>query len=297
MPLLTDMWRCAIARAPVEKLITGGLSGVDLIWLPKMRPFTFRADPFGMWQGDQLYIYAEGYDYRDRIGRIDLLVYDKELRFLTSQVVLKEPWHLSYPFLFEVNGDVWMLPEAFRSGTLTLYRARHFPGDWEPVCEIPLDGPAIDATPVYYHGKWWLFYSPSTSKEAKISHLHVAFADQLEGPWKLHPLNPIRVDRASARPGGRPVVMDDRIILPVQDCRNTYGGAIRWLEIDRLDEKSFQARDRSGLMPIPDMAPYIDGLHSVSGCGPVTLIDAKKIVASLHGLTIHARHWLGKAVR
>ena len=116
--------------------------------------------------------------------------------------------------VFEAEGDTWMLPEAYKSGTLTLYRARSFPDDWEAVCSIPLDSPAIDATPLWHGGRWWLFYSPSHDALARRSNLHVAWSDRLTGPWHLHPLNPVRADLASARPGGRPMVWGGAIILP-----------------------------------------------------------------------------------
>lgn len=100
-------------------------------------------------------------------------------------------------------------------------------------CRLSLDCVPVDASILRHEGCWWLFYSPATSKVSKISHLHVAWADSLCGPWTPHPGNPVRIDRGSARPGGTPVVINGRIMLPVQDCATTYGGALRPLWIDR----------------------------------------------------------------
>ena len=284
-----DIWRCAIARQPIDDVMRDGLDPATLSWLPDMPSFSFRADPFGLWRDGRLTVFAEAFDYRTRIGHVDALVYDADLNLLECGTALRTAWHLSYPFVFEAEGATWMLPEAYRSGTLTLYRASAFPFAWEPVCDIPLDGPAIDATPLFHDGKWWLFYAPSADKAARTSHLHVAWAERLTGPWHLHPLNPVRISAASTRPGGTPRVSDEGIILPVQDCRRTYGGAIRELVIRTLDTTHFEAEDRDGLAAPDWMAPFTHGLHTIAAAGPFTLVDVKDMQGSLRASAVGLR--------
>jgi hypothetical protein len=85
------------------------------------------------------------------------------------------PHHLSYPFIIEHEGQIYMLPEAYESGRLTLYRAKEFPGGWEPVCDL-LDQPAIDASVTHHNGLWWMFYTlPGPNRHAE-SALYVASA-------------------------------------------------------------------------------------------------------------------------
>lgn len=292
-----DIWRCAIVRQSAGALLRDGIDPAAVVWLPDMRPLAFRADPFGMWRDGKLHVFAEAFDYRSRVGHIDVLTYDGELKLLDCRTALRAPWHLSYPFVFEADGETWMLPEAYKSGTLTLYRARDFPSVWEPVCDIPLDGGAIDATPLYHGGKWWLFYAPSADKAARRSHLHVAWSDHLTGPWRLHPLNPVRVDLASSRPGGTPIVRDGVIVLPVQDCRQTYGGALRLLTITELSETRFEASDAAGPTAPAWMAPFTAGFHTLAPVGPVTLIDFKRTTNSLYDHGIRVRGIVRRALR
>ncbi|MCB8875188.1 glucosamine inositolphosphorylceramide transferase family protein [Acidisoma silvae] len=287
-----DLWRIAIINRPLTAILAEGFDESDVTWAPAMPAQSFRADPFGLWRDGHLHVFAEGFSYRDRRGYIDLLIYDANLTLRDSRTVLREPWHLSYPFVFEAGGETWMLPEAFQSGTLTLYRAKRFPDQWEPACQIPLDGAAIDATPFFWQGRWWLFYAPSHSKAAKQSHLHIAYADRLTGPWQVHPGNPVHISNASARPGGTPIVQGGSIILPVQDCRGTYGAAIRLLEISQMDERSFVAKDRDGLQAPAWMEPYTDGLHTLSAVGGMTLLDVKRMDASLSAKTSRLYHIL-----
>ncbi len=276
-----DLWRCAIVEQSAAAIVRDGLDAARVTWLPDMPPGTFRADPFGLWRDGMLYVFAEAFDYRTHVGHVEVLVYDSSLTLLHGQAVLRKPWHLSYPFVFEAEGDTWLLPEAYQSGTLTLYRARRFPLEWEAVCDIPLDGPAIDATPFFHAGRWWLFYTPSHSRAARRGHLHVAWAERLTGPWWLHPGNPVRVDPASARPGGTVRREGAGLVLPVQDSRTTYGGAIRELHVATLDETGFNATDRPGITAPAWMAPFTAGLHTMATAGDVTLIDVKRMDASL----------------
>lgn len=296
MPRRTDIWRTGIVRAPVAEILARGtLDDLPILWLPPGPAFTFLADPFGLWRDGRLHLFVEAYDYRDRIGRIDVLRFDRDLALIDRQTCLSEPWHLSYPFVFEADGETWMLPEAHRSGLLSLYRATDFPLGWEMVACLPLDTAAVDATPLFFAGRWWLFYAASHGKAARQSHLHIAFADHLTGPWTPHPANPVRIDRASARPGGTPMLIDGRVVLPVQDCTTTYGGAIRPLVITTLTPDRFAAEAGAAISPPAGAAPFVDGLHTLSACGDVTLIDVKRIDRSLGGLAIDLRRRLRRA--
>ena len=242
MGLRKDIWRPAIVSATIEQIVArGAVDGFDICWLPPMGSFQFIADPFGMWRDDKFYVFVETYDYRVRIGAIEVLVYDRDFALIDRRMVIEEPWHLSYPFVFEADGETWMLPEAHRSNKLTLYRAADFPYVWEPAHVIELDHVAVDATPLFHDGLWWLFYTSASREPDKMSALHVAYADKLTGPWRPHPMNPVRVDITSSRPGGTPLLLDGQVVLPVQDCSATYGGAIRPLAIPVLTPDRFEA--------------------------------------------------------
>jgi hypothetical protein len=285
--LRRDIWRLGVVHAPIQIIAAGGLGDARIDWLPAGQPLTFLADPFAIWRDGRLNLFAEAYDYRTRRGAIVVRRYDEALKYLGQRTVLSEPWHLSYPFVFEADGEIWMLPEAHRSGTLSLYRAKGFPDAWEKVASFGLDAPAVDATPFQWEGRWWLAYSPGRSRVAKQAHLHLAFADRLTGPWTPHPGNPVRIDRASSRPGGTPFVdAAGALMLPTQDCTATYGGAIRPLKLLRLSPHAFQAEAGGAIAPPRQARPFTDGLHTLSACGALTFIDVKRIDRSLGGAAI-----------
>lgn len=298
MALRKDIWRPAIVGAPFETIIAAGsVAGLPVTWLPPMRSFRFLADPFGLWRDGKLHVFVETYDYRVRVGAIEVLTYDAGLTLIARAPALIEPWHLSYPYVFEAEGETWMLPEAHRSAALTLYRAVEFPTRWEPAHRIALDHVPVDATPLWHDGRWWLFYTSASREPDKMSALHIAFADRLTGPWRPHPMNPVRRDLSGARPGGTPRLIDGRVVLPVQDCAHTYGGAIRPLRFTALTPDRVETELGDAIRAPAGFAPYVEGLHTLAAAGDVTLIDVKRTELSLHGLSVELRRHAMKSLR
>jgi hypothetical protein len=273
-----DIWRCGAVHAPLHSLLDGALAQSTVHWLPELGPGEFLADPFGWPAPDGgLHVFVERYDYRNRHGFIERYTLGADGRLQEVRLALRERWHLSYPQVFEAEGAVWMLPEAHHSGGLTLYRADLQLESWHAAARIELDCVPVDATLLWHTDRWWLFYSPADTRRTRFGHLHVAWATRLEGPWHPHPGNPVRIDRASARPGGTALVMGERILLPVQDCTRTYGGATRPLWITRLDESVFEAQCGAPLALPTCAGRYRDGMHTLSACGDWTLLDVKRV--------------------
>lgn len=277
----------------MHEVLASGFDDVPVTWLSEEPAYTFLADPFGLCHGDVLHVFAEQYDYRSRHGRIERLTFDRQFDLIERRLALREPWHLSYPYVFEADGATWMLPEAHKSGALTLYRAHGAFDDWRPECVIALDCVPVDATILHYQGRWWLFYAVANSRASKQGELRVAWADTLCGPWTPHPDNPVRCDAGSSRPGGTALIVEDAIMLPTQDCRVTYGGGVVPLWITRLDPEGFVAQAGPTLDRPSSVPDDCAGMHTLSQCGPVTLIDVKTIDRSLAGLRIE----LGRLLR
>jgi hypothetical protein len=293
MPLAKDIWRPLIVEAPIRTILGAGtIEGFAHHWLPAEGYFQFLADPFGIERGDRMHVFVEAYDYRTRHGVIDCLALDQGGTVIERRRVLAEPWHLSYPFVFDADGETWMLPEAHRSGGLTLYRAVDFPWRWEAAIHIVLDHGPVDATPLFHDGLWWLFYASAKSERTKTGALFVAWAKRLAGPWHPHPGNPVREGYDASRPGGTPAMVDGRPVLPMQDCSRTYGGAIRPLRVERLTPDTFEAEAGAAIRAPTSFAPFDAGLHTLSAMGNRVLIDVKRRLLSPRSLTVLARREL-----
>jgi hypothetical protein len=286
MSLITELWQTGIVHAPVASLLEpGALEAAKITWLPDPGTFRFNADPFALRHDGSFTVMVEALDYRVKRGEIHYYSYNADWTLTGHGVALRKPFHLSYPSLIEDGGDIYMLPEASRSGKLTLYRAERFPNKWQPVADL-LDIPAIDASVVYYDGRWWMFYALPGEDNRAMRELHIAHASSLKGPWRQHAGNPVRTGLDASRPGGTPFIHAGQIYLPVQNCVGGYGVGLNILRIDELTPDRLTAEVLSSLSPGLLLPGYGDGLHTFSACGDVTLIDVKRLDAS------KARAWV-----
>lgn len=278
----SDFWTVGIVPAKAESLLDTNLLkslAQKTTWLPDPGPWRYLADPFGLKRGDTTHVFVEAFDYRTKHAVIERHELGESCQWQGCEIVLSRPFHLSYPFLIEHDGDVFMVPESHKAGEIALYRARAFPGDWIRETVLLPDIAGAEASLIFYQGTWWMFFTIVGAGARDQRELHVAFADALTGPWHFHRQNPVLVDRSGARPGGTPFIgTGDHVILPVQNCSQTYGGSLRFIRFNLLTEEKIVLEhlgiDLTGDLIRPD---YPDGLHTFSACADMTLIDVKRI--------------------
>ena len=83
----------------------------------------FWADPFQIKVDGRYYIFFE--EYVNSVGRAHIAVVEVDQNGIVSgpTEVLKLDCHLSYPFVFEWQGDYYMIPEMGERNVVELYRA------------------------------------------------------------------------------------------------------------------------------------------------------------------------------
>jgi hypothetical protein len=156
--------------------------------------------------------------------------------------VMKRASHLAYPFIFSHDGDIYMIPDTGAERRVELWRATQFPDEWE-LCKVLLNGcEAVDATVKFdaYQGLWWMFVSVAEPGGCTYDTLSIFFADDLQGEWKAHPLNPVKLDPSCSRPAGPIVEEQGEWLRPAQDCTRRYGGALAWCRITELTPETFR---------------------------------------------------------
>jgi len=123
-----------------------------------------------------------------------------------------------------------------------MYKASKFPTEWSFVGNIKSGASFLDASIFRHADKWWLF--TETNPQHNFDTLRLYYADELLGSWIEHPKSPIITGNAHiARPGGRVLVMNDKIIRYTQDCQPDYGTQLRAFEITELTTTSYQERE------------------------------------------------------
>lgn len=274
----TDLWHVGIAHVPIARFLhPESTLTTSVTWLPLSKPFSFIADPFAVRDaGGGLTVLVEALDYRSKRGEIHFYRFDDEYELYETGCAVKHQTHLSYPFLIEHEGAVFMLPEAHRTGQLTLYRATEFPYNWNAV-SVPLALPAIDASMVYYEHRWWMFFALPGKNGHAMNAMYIAYADSLTGKWHLHDQIPARRGLDACRIGGTPFVNAGQLYLPIQDCSRSYGGSLKIYQVNELTPSRFNATPVSHLFGAQFHPEYNQGIHTLSACGDLTLFDVKRV--------------------
>ena len=264
-------WRQSDAGGVWE---TGDLSGAP--WQRLADPgHRFFADPFPVtWQG-RTFVYFEDLDHRVGKGTISAIEFDGRRPTGGVLPILEEPWHLSYPFLIEDGGELWMIPESSANRDVALYRCVAFPDRWERQATLLSGLELADATVTRHGGLYYLFGAVRDGAGGYSDTLAIYHAERLTGPWLPHAANPVLIDRAQARPAGNMVVIDGRLWRPVQDCTQGYGAALALAEVTELSPVAFRQQVRHRIRPGPAWPGR--KLHTLNRAGRLEVIDGSRI--------------------
>jgi hypothetical protein len=231
----------------------------------------FYADPFPIDYRGVVTLFVEDFSHRTQKGIISAVAFGSEGPIGVPEPVLELDYHLSYPFVFEHDGAVWLIPESCAARSIDLYRATAFPRGWIKHSTLVSDIVASDATIQKIGDRWWMFATVRDDGGEHSDTLHLWSASDFRGPWAPHARNPVLVDIASARPAGRLVERDGAILRPVQDCRNGYGNALTIARIATLDDDAFEqtieARLQAGQQWLGSR------MHTLNSAGGLEFID------------------------
>lgn len=206
-------------------------------------PSNFVADPFLYVQGNTLYLFYETKNSITMQGDIGVAKsVDNGATWQQLGMALDEDWHLSYPYVFDYEGQIYMMPESREKGELRLYKAVDFPLKWT-VEKIIMKKPFVDSFIINRDGKYWLFGSDHSGFGTnRNGQLEIWYSDSPLGPWQPHKKNPIyNVDSSlGARNGGRPFVYDGYLYRVGQDCGESYGRRVRTFRVEVLTENEYK---------------------------------------------------------
>jgi hypothetical protein len=261
-------WRIAIRRAKPcwPSLNPEGFNVLE------PAPGRFHADPFLVVENGKTYLFAE--EFREKQGRGAIAW--TELRDGTAsdfQLALERPYHLSYPFVFEHEGQIYMLPETAESGRVEIYRCDRFPDSWDLAGVLLENLRLMDPTMLKWGDLWWLFGTISTSDSPANDELFGYFAPSPFGPWTPHPANPLKSDVRSSRPAGRFIERDGTLFRPAQDCHPSYGTGLVWCEVIELSLTAYREREISRWSG-PAFGAF-DGVHTFDTAGGWEVVDLR----------------------
>ena len=235
----------------------------------------FWADPFIVARDNKYYVFIEEFPYATQKGHISLIVMNKDGSFEPPVRVLEAPYHLSYPFVFEFESNLYLIPESSANRTVELYKCTAFPLKWEFQRNLMNNCEVVDTTLFQWQGRWWMFLNQiQTEGASSWDELFLHYSDSpFSDNWTPHQRNPVVSDARSARPAGRLFVRDGRLYRPSQNCSGRYGYGFNICEITKLTETEYEEKIVSRVEPKWDK--NVVSTHTINYEDGLTIIDGQ----------------------
>jgi hypothetical protein len=235
-------------------------------------PNHYLADPFIISKGNREYCFVEDYDYKKSRGCI--CVYElkgKSAERLGEAIV--EPFHMSFPYLFQFDSKIYMCPETSENNEIRLYECVNFPLDWKLSKILMSNVSAVDTMIFERDGLWWLFTNiDPTNTGSHFAELFVFYSDSPLGEkWHPHPKNPVLIDSAKGRNAG--LLSDGEWIYRVGQKQgfNFYGKEFSINKIAVLTENEYLETKLCSVEP--KFFPKLVGCHHLHSNGSVSVFD------------------------
>lgn len=187
------------------------------------------ADPFLFIYDESIFLFAEVQKVRCP-GYIHCWESKDLISWKDRGVVLKNSYHFSYPFVFNIDDKVYMIPESGRDQEVGLYILPNFPLDvTAKKLRVLLKGNFADTSFIIKDNIYYAF--TTLEKELKI----FITPDILYDPFTEHPRNPIKTNRVNYRNGGGIIRHQGKLYRIAQNDSKGYGSGISIYEITLLN--------------------------------------------------------------
>lgn len=189
------------------------------------------ADPFLFSHEGTLYLFYEVKTDHDR-GEIWAQSLSATGEWTVLGRVLAEAFHLSYPQVFECEGQIYMIPEAAQSGDVLLYSAVDFPMIWKKTAvlvDLPLKDPSI-----FISTESGCLLLGTTAKDELV----VYQAETITGPFVDSGII-VTKDKAVSRCAGGFIEVADALYRVAQDCSKVYGERIKLMRVTDISRRGY----------------------------------------------------------
>lgn len=212
----------------------------ELILVPNPKG-SYLADPFIFSKNNCDYLLVEEYLEQSAKGVISAysIVDGSPQR---HGVFLEEDFHLSYPFTFVFENNVYLMPEASSSKSLRIYLLENEISSAPQLVNVAFVGFSLADSSIFEHfGRWWLITNIDvTDTGDHCTSLYIYSSDNpISGKWHPHKNNPIYLDASIARNGGFFKIGTKAYRVGQSQGFDTYGSGAKIFEITELSSEKF----------------------------------------------------------
>ena len=209
-----------------------------------LEPTMIVADPFLFIHDDILYLFYEHKTFRSH--GVIMMSATRDLEEWSQPVkVLEEPFHLSYPWVFEDNGHIYMVPETGEDKSIRLYEAdcndlTSFHLVKKLMEETEADKFTMSFADTSIYKKEDIYYLHTTVGDSGENQLRLYYSKNLLGPYEEHGQSPIITSDKIGRNAGCLFECEGKLVRPAQDCVNGYGNNVHLLQIEKMTTEEYK---------------------------------------------------------
>lgn len=265
-----EYWNIGFRRYSENDSVITNTGGTDFDVLKATKRFWY-ADPFLFEHENRTYLFVEMFDNKTEIGIIGCSEY-VDGKFTQPVPVLQESFHLSYPYVFEKDGEIFMMPETHEDNCIQLYKAVNFPDKWEKH-HVIVKGENFVDTVIF---KDMLLTSKVTDPVNMVTRLELYDFNSGE---QLSPF-PASEENQLKRGAGQIFESNGKAIRPAQNCENAfYGGGIIFYEIEDSADGKYSEKEIGRITPkniSTSNGLEYTGTHTYARTSSLEVVDIKR---------------------
>ncbi|HGY3718803.1 TPA: hypothetical protein ACNVDX_004504 [Citrobacter gillenii] len=233
------------------------------------KKYTFQADPFIIERNKKVYIFYEALSFRNSRGILRCRILDTDLAELDDVKLDGFDYlkcHLSFPCIFEVHNQLFMIPESSERKEVTLFQCVDFPQRWKAI-KVLISGVALTDN-VFFSLNGACYLLSTTMNNELMIHT----AEHVSGPWRKITPN-LQLSNLHQRGAGAPHNIDSKMYFLTQECTpETYGKSIYIKELVTLNAFSF---DEKLIAQVNATINQSDGVHTLNFTNNYLVYDSK----------------------
>lgn len=263
-----NLWNIGFIEDGIENIIQDKKTNIH--WVKKYINDRWFADPFilDVTESD-IVILAEEYSYNLRRGRIARVVIDRktyeEKKF---EIILDLSTHLSFPFIFRYENNIYIMPENSASGSSFIYKYDDETRELQKV-QIVSDRPLTDAIIFNYKDKYYLLSTNLPDPNGKTLCIYSFNPKELKVETLLQT---VEFNSQVARNAGGIIKINNNLYRPAQDCAKCYGNGVVIQKIE-YNEGHFVFKDVNSIYP--HSFRYNQGLHTLNNYKGLIVVDGR----------------------
>ena len=232
----------------------------------------FCADPF-LWEfAGKMYCFFEYFDSTLNLGKISYVCLEDGASGVIADALV-EDFHLSFPYLFEYKGEIYLCPETSSINEIRIYRCLDFPSKWAYSETIMKDVNAADTVLFEDKGVWWMFTNIDIAGIGDHSiFLSAFYADSpFSTHWTPHLSNPIRTSASCARNAGFIKTPNGLYRGGQSQAFNFYGKSAALHKVLILSEREYSEAEAE--VPNEVAVENLDAFHHIDVKNQVLAFD------------------------